>query len=264
MIRLMNPSRIASAAGLLAGLLFAVAACGGGSGIANPSVSPGGIACDALLNESYQYSVQLDLDVGPVPTPPAPTGQGKSPFHFTSTVQGKVQDGARLDAVISNSDGANSANYEAIQIDNTGYLDFREGMGWQASDTSTGPGIPLPYRPTGLCLTLVPDINTTTLGSAADESVNGIDSTTYTLTDFPTEFFLNSPDFGGDAGNLIKNVNGSISIAKKGLYTSKFDITGVGYYPSGQALTVQLTFEASDMQGNIRVDAPAEATGIVN
>jgi len=257
----MSSARIASGVGGLVALVLAVAACGGGgSDIADPSVSPGAVACDALLSQSYEYHVKVDLDVGPVPTPPAPTGQGKSPFHFTTTIQGKIQDGAKVDANINNTDGANMATFEAIQIGNTGYLNFGEGQGWQASDTSQR-GIPLPYLPDGLCQALTPDINTMTLGSSQDELVNGIDSSTYTLADLPTQFFLKAPDFGGDSGDMIKAVSGSVSIAKKGLYPSKFDITGTGTYPSGQVLTVQLAFEVSNMQGDITVTAPESATG---
>lgn len=255
---------LASAA---AAALLALAACGGGgsSGERAPSESlaAGQVTCEQLFNDSYQYRVQVDQDIGPLPTAePTPTGQGRPPFHVTAKIEGKVQDGVKLQATIDNTVDQINTVYEAIQIGaNIGYVKYQDQEFWTASDTSIRR-IPFPYWPMSLCDAFSPGIDTTALGTAESDTLNGVSTEKYQLTNLSNTFFARSPDFGSgsDASAYTGSLTGTLWVSSKGRYPVKFDISGQGLYPSGQVYSVQVQYEVWDMGSNISISEPPLGT----
>jgi hypothetical protein len=243
-------------------VLLTIAACGGGGDDApSASLAAGAIGCEQMFEDSYQYSVQIDLDVGPLPAvAPTPTGQGRPPFHFTTIVKGQVQDGVKLQGKIDNTDGNSKTVYDAIQIGDTGYLKFDE-TGWRANDTSLRP-IPFPYSPMTVCESIAPDVDTTALGTPANEETSGVSTERYELTNLGIDFFKRSPEFGGasDAAAYLSSLSGTLWVAEKGRYPAKFDITAQGSYPSGQVLTVRVQFEVWGLGSDIQIEEPPLGT----
>jgi hypothetical protein len=258
----MNRYRPALLAAFAVLALLATAACGGDDDdVPSTSLAAGAVGCEQLLNDSYQYTVQVDTDVGPLPTAPLPTGQGRPAFHFTTTVNGKVQDGVKLQATVENTDGPNKTVYEAIQIGDTGYLKFEDELGWKASDTSLRR-IPFPYWPMAVCQSIAPDIDTSALDAPESENLNGVDTERFELAGISTDFFKRSPEFGpgSDAAAYISSLSGTLSVAKEGRYPAKFDVTGQGNYPSGQVFTMQIQFDAWDFGADIQISEPPLGT----
>jgi hypothetical protein len=251
----------------IACLLVVAAACGGGVEGDAPSHSlpAGEITCEQLYNKSYQYAVKVDFDVGPQPTgETAPTGVGRSPYHFTTTVDNaKVEKSNRLAASIHNTDGHNRADYQAIQWDdNTAFLKLAEEQPWRQEDTSVRP-ISFPYWPMSLCDALRPDIDTTTFGEPVREDVRGIKTEKYEFSGLPNDFFKRAPDFGSgsDFAAYTSSVGGTIWISETGKYPAKIELSAQGNYPSGQLLTVNVTLEVWDMGGDIKIEQPPLPTG---
>lgn len=139
--------------------------------------------------------------------------------------------------------------------DNRGFLKLDNN--WTEANTTTRP-IPLPYQPNQLCTALAPDIDTTKLGAGQAETVNGISSQKFTLQVLQTSFFANERDFGSgsDVAANIKTLDGTIWVADSGNYPTKLDISGVGQYSNGQPISVKMTFELSDVGGDITIGAP--------
>ncbi len=241
------------------GLLVAVAAflsaCGGDS-----AAKPGPLVCDTLSTQSYQYQMQATLQVDAMAgTPPPSTGAFSLPFTFTETIQGGVSDGKRFQVTVDNNDGYSDTIFQALQLDNNvGYENI--GQGWKIRDTSRGSLIK--YFPPDVCSALAPDVDTSTLGTAQAEQVNGIDSQRFAFTNLPTQFFTRDADYGGgsDAASYIQDVTGTIWVANSGGYPTKLDMTGTGQYPNGQPLRVRLTFQASDVGKSVDVKVPDLST----
>jgi hypothetical protein len=256
---MMNPVRRSCI--VLIGLLAVVtlAACGGGGSIA--AFKPGPLACDTLSTGSYQYQAQVTQALVAATGTPAPSAAApRPPFTFSETIQGAVSGGTKFQVTINTSDGFNTTTAQAIQLDNNvGYLN--SGEGWQQQDTSKR-FLPLPYRPADLCNALAPDIDTSKLGTPQADKVNGIDSQSFALTNFPSQYFTRDPDFGGgsDAGSLIKTIDGTVWVANSGGYLTRMDITGIGQYPNGQSINVRLTFQVSDVGSSVDVKAPPQAS----
>ena len=241
-------------------LLLGVFACGGGDdAIPNPSVSPGQLSCDALSTYSYEYSEKTFYEVGPTPTPPQPTGQGKSPFEFTTTINGKVQDGVKQDFTINNTDGHNKTEYKQVIIGNTYWINFGDNRGWVPGDTLQSR-FPFPYQPVALCQAFVQDLNTSTLGDPTSETVNNVEADRYDFTGLPATFLQHSSDFSGDPSALVSTLDGSVWVAKNGMYPMKFEISGQGFYPSGQLFTLKVTYDISNMKGDISVEPPPSSS----
>lgn len=248
-------------------LLLLAAACGGGAEGDAPShsLAAGQITCEQLFNKSYQYAVKVDFEVGPQPTGEgAPTGVGRSPFHFTTTIeQGRVEKSNRLAATIHNTDGRSRADYEAIQWDdNTAFLKLAEDQPWRKEDTSVRP-VSFPYWPMTLCDGLRPDVDTTTFGQPAEEDVRGIKTEKYEFSGLPNDFFKRVSDFGAgsDFAGYTSSVGGTIWISETGRYPAKMELAAQGNYPSGQLLTVNVTLEVWDMGGDIKIEQPPLPTG---
>lgn len=212
-----------------------------------------------MISRSYTYTAHAILDVAAAPTAaPTPTGQGPNAFRFTSDIAGEVQDGVKIHATITNTDGANSITYQAIQIGDDGYLNLGSSSGWTKSDTRVR-GIPLTYRPDNICQAITPDIDTTKMDAPSSEQVNGVDSDHYKLSNFPAEFFARSADFTGssDAYEFIKSLEGDIWLAKDGRWPTRLSIAGAGAYPNGAIYTVTLSLEIANMGGkDIKVSPP--------
>jgi hypothetical protein len=243
--------------------LAVFAACGGdddddadGPGA---SYAPGALICDALQQDSYEYTMDVTLEVKEsesTATPEPGTVQGPAPFQFFETIVAKVEDGTEIDASVVNTDGGVArGEFQAIELGDVGYINHDEA-GWEERDTAQRP-LPIRYRPFWVCPALAPDINTTPLQGTA-EDVNGIPSTRYTLTDLSPLFFARDPDFGGasDAANYVRAINGDIWIAQDGGYPTKLDIIGEGAYPDGKPISVHMVFEITKMGGGISVSAP--------
>jgi hypothetical protein len=252
-MNIVNSSRVSL---FVLGLSIAVAflsACGGGSAAV---FKPGPLVCDALSTQSYQYQLQAALQVDAMAgTPPPSTDAFSPPFTFTETIQGAVSDGKKFQVTIDNSDGHSDTIFQALQLDNNvGYQNF--GDGWNVRDTSRGTLVK--YFPPDVCNALAPDVDTSTLGTAQAEQVNGIASQRFAFTDLPTQFFTRDADYGGgsDAGSYLHNVNGTIWVADSGGYPTKLDMTGAGQYPNGQPLKVRITFQASDVGKSVDLKAP--------
>lgn len=259
---MMIRSRFALSVACATLLLLVVAACGGGDDKPVVSLPAGAVGCQQMFSDSYQYSVQVDRDIGPLPTAaPTPTGQGRPPFHFTTTVKGLVQDGVKLQGTINNTDGNSETVYEAIQIGNTGYLKFDDGQGWKANDTSLRR-IPFPYWPMAVCESIAPDIDTTALGAPESENLNGLGTERFKLTDLGVDFFKRSPDFSGasDEANFLTSLSGTMWVAEEGRYPAKFDISGQGNYLSGQVFTVRIQYEVWDIGSDIKISEPPLGT----
>ena len=252
-MNMVNSSRVSL---FVLGLLVAVAflsACGGGSAAV---FKPGPLVCDALSTQSYQYQVQASLQVEAVAgTPPPSTGAFSPPFTFTETIQGAVSNGKYFQVTIDNNDGHSDTIVQALQLDNNvGYQNF--GDGWHVRDTSRSAIVK--YFPPNVCSALAPDVDTSTLGTAQAEQVNGIASQRFTFTNLPTKFFTRDADYGGgsDAGSYIQDVNGTIWVANSGGYPTKLDMTGAGQYPNGQPLKVRMTFQVSDVGKSVDLKVP--------
>lgn len=235
---------------MAAAVLLALVACGGSADLGpRRSLAAGDITCEQLFNESYQFAVQVDFDIVDSPTP----------FHFTTNSDGKVQDGVKLQAVISNTDGANVTTYEAIVYDSdSSFLKFEPESGWSLEDTTAGP-IPFPYKPMELCDALAPDIDTESLGTGSAEDVRGVSSNRYELSETPTEFFSRQPDFGpaSDPAAYINTFNGTLWVSQAGRYPTKFELRGQGTFPPGkQLLTMDVKLEVWDMGGDIKIEEP--------
>jgi hypothetical protein len=246
---------------VLAGLLIAggafLSACGGGS----PAVfKPGPLVCDTLSSQSYQYQVQATLQVDAMAgTPPPSTGAFDPAHTFTETIQGAVSDGKYFQVTVDNNDGHSDTIFQASQLDNNvGYTNL--GDGWNVRDVSTAALIK--YFPPEVCSALAPDVDTSTLGTAQAEQVNGIASQRFAFTNLPTQFFTRDTDYGAgsDAASYLHDVNGMIWVANSGGYPTKLDMTGTGQYPNGQPLKVRLTFQVSDVGKSVDLKAPDVST----
>lgn len=239
--------------GLLA--VAVLAACGGGDSAA--TFKPGPLVCDTLSTGSYQFQAQATQELVAVTGTPGPSAAALKPtFTLSETIQGGVSNGTKLQVTINNSDGGNTTTLQAIQLDNNvGYLNF--GDGWKVQDTSKR-SLPVRYHPADLCNALAPDIDTSKLGTPQADKVNGIDSQSFALTNFPSRYFARDPDFGApsDAGSYIKVVDGTIWVANSGGYLTKMDITGTGQEPTGQLLKIRLTLQVSDVGKSFDVKAP--------
>lgn len=258
----LNMTRPALTLALAIFAVLAMTACSGDDDDYAPSgsLSAGQITCEQLFNRSYQYSISVKQTIGPVPTTdPMPSGGVRQPFELTQQVtNGKVQDGVNLQATVQNTLDANDTVYEAIQIGmNDGYLKFDDDSGWKHHDTSTRR-IPFPYWPMSLCDSLSLSMDTTKYGDPVTEDVRGTRSEKYVIDEIDNTVIARSPDFGpgSDLVSYIPTLSGTLWVAQTGRYPTKFELSGQGAYPSGQSLSVQLTWEVWDMGGKISVKAP--------
>jgi hypothetical protein len=235
-------------------------ACGGGSD-SGKDYTAGPLLCGGLGTISYNYTGHMTEEVLPLSGSPAPgsSEQPHTPLKVVWDVQGNVEKGSSLSdyslhLIMNNSVGTATGKTESIVLhDGSGY--FNIGLGWQAAGNRPPDQL---HRPSTICSSLSPDLDTTKLGIPTSEDVNGVPSYKFTFQDVPTEFLSRDADFGAssDAAQNIHSVSGSIWVAKKGDQVTKVDITGAGAYPNGQSITVTMQYELTDVGSDIKVAAP--------
>jgi hypothetical protein len=240
---------------LIALLASAFLACGGGK--FDPAYQAGQLACDGHAKKSYHYTVKVLEEQ--VAVPPATPDPNTPPAMASWDIQGAVEGGDRigsLDAHQHNEVTGGAGDVEVIFLEN-GDSFFNLGDEWKAVSDATG-SVNLAFQPLNICNALAPDADTTKLGASVAESVNGIPSLKFSFQDLPSEFTARIPDLtGGDAGNQIKTISGSVWVAERGNLITKLEVTGSGQYPDGQkAIDLDLKFEVSELDTEVSVKAP--------
>jgi len=229
-----------------------VVACGGGNSSVGPAYEGGPVACDALESRSFTYSLDAVIDIDNPDILPVLTGVTRGPPDtvFTTHVEADVEDGDRIDATITNDDGFTFTTFGAIVAEGAAYTQF-DNREWQQRDISFEP---VPYRLLGLCNAIGLDLELGPLTGTRDEAIASqkfeIDSL---AMDFPS---LTRDLVGGDVDTLIEAFDVTVWVAEQGSYISKVDLIGTGFYGDETSLTFHLSYEISDMGGDINVDIP--------
>jgi hypothetical protein len=239
-------------------LIAAMLVACGGSG-SDTALQPGVISCDGLGKKSYHYSMNVVEDVkaydGPAPTPTNLTSPLTITWDITGANEGGDNGGA-IDAKQHNDIGGTGGDSETILLeDDEGWVDI--GHGFKKSDNPAQPAN-VPFWPIFTCRALAPDIDTTKLGPAQAEAVNGVASQKFSFQNMTSEFIGRHPDFGSgsQAGTNIHTISGSVWVADQGNLITKFDITADGQYKTGQKISITMKFEVSDLDTDIKVRAP--------
>lgn len=237
---------------LIAAFASAFIACGGGN--YDPVYQPGPLACEGLGKKSYHYTVNVVEEQTTAPLPPAtPVTNGLNP-RASWDIQGGVEAGDRvgsIDAAQHNEVTGGSGDVEIISLE-SGDVFYNIGQGWKVGSAG------LAFQPMNVCNALAQDADTTKLGDGVPETINGVPSLKFSFNKLASQFTAREPDFaGGDADNYIKSLDGSVWIAEKGNLITKLDLTGSGQYEDGQkTISITLKFEVSDLDGDVKVEAP--------
>lgn len=246
-----------------------LAACGGddgGNDGADGNPAGEALVCDTLGEESYRYEAVGVLRIEELSDEPetlAPGEQIYTAFTFTETVEGRVDGNGQTAVRMANATGnIEPAILHMIELnDGRGFLAVGDGGTWQEVDLST-ESLFIRHRPVEICDALAPDIDVSQLGDGEAEEVNGISSHRYTFNGLPSEFFVRNSDFGPgtDIAQLAESIDGQIWVADSGNFLTKVEISGRGFYETGQPVSADITFEISDVGSDIDVGPPESAT----
>ena len=233
---------------LLGILVFA--ACGGGSSSVGPDYTGGPVVCDALEANSYTYTIDTGIDVDNPEIFPAPTNVSRGPptVHFTSHVEAEVENGDRFNATVTNSDGGSSTTFGSIEVDGEVYTKF--GSEWEERGSVSF----IPYGIVGVCNALAPDLELESMTGTTDEAIA---SEKFEIDSLSMLFASRIADLaGGDVAALVQTYDITVWVAQEGSYIRKVELSGTGFYGDETSVTFTLSYEISDMGGDISVDPP--------
>lgn len=231
-----------------------LAACGGGTSSVGPVYEGGPVVCDALESSSYTYTLDTGFDIDNPDIVPAPTGVSRGPpdTTFATNVEAEVEDGERISATITNGDGFSTTTFASIVADGGVYLQFGS-RGWEKQPADR-PLELIPYRILGLCNAIAPDLDLDSLTGTLDESIA---SQKFEIGSLVMDFPSRTRDLvGGDVDALIEVFDVTVWVALNGSYISKVELSGTGFYGDGTSLAFHLSYEISDVGGNVSVDPP--------
>ena len=242
-------------------IVVASASDGDSPGDSPPSTPAPGVAelCQPLAQaERFRYSFAYsmdspqpegDVDAATVVGEPPFALQPASPdFAFAQQLDGAVEQPDKLDVTVL-TEGA-EGEIRMIFIGDDKWVSLGDQLN-PAQDQ------PIPFPPVEMCDAILSGLDPTGVTPTPD-TIEGVDILRYELEDVELGTAVQIWTAVSDMGRIVKKYAVTLALSKKDNVPVRMESIGVGTYPGGRTLTVELTLEIKDLNaGDIKVEPPS-------
>lgn len=251
----------AAAAASITAVVVVIVVASASGGDSPPSTPVPGVEelCQPLAQaERFRYSFAYSMDspqpegdvdeatvVGEPPFALQPASPG---FAFAQQLDGAVEHPDKLDVTVR-TEGA-EGEIRMIFIGDDQWV----GLGGELNPAQDQP---VPFPPVEMCNAILSGLDTTAVTPTTD-TIDGVDTLRYELEDVELGTAVQIWTAESDPGRVVKKYAVTLALSKKDNVPVRMESKGVGTYPGGRKLTVELTLEIKDLNaGDIKVEPPS-------
>ena len=227
-------------------------------GFADIVVAEGRVSCEAFVRvRSYNYRTDVVLDLA-ARAPSMDDSDGRRPdaFLHERTIRGSFADGNYAIVIAAPPGQAASSDTVLTVFEDTAF--FLVNDRWTSRPLAGLQSFPVPYLPSDTCKALAPDLFLSGLASVP-ETISGISAQKYHFDSLESDLPDNHPSFGAgsDAARFVNVYSGDVWVADEGGYIVKMALSGTGQYDNGRELTVEISYELSNINdSSIQIGPP--------
>lgn len=237
--------------------LAIMAACSGGTS-SPPSPVPGIVElCQPLAQaERHRYTLSYSLESPQPEGEVDETVEGEPPFAlqptspdfaFSQEFDGAVERPDKLDVTIRT---------EGVEGDV--HMIFIGDDQWvgQGEDLNPTQDQPVPFPPVDMCDAIISGLDLTDVTPTSD-TVDGVSTLRYEVEDVELDTAVQVWTAASDPGRVVKKFAVTVWLSEEDNVPVRMESKGVGTFPSGRELTMELSLDISDIDaGDVKVEPP--------